>query len=483
VTHPTQSIPPATLDGILSRLAGANQRHAALYPGESLARQPLHTVYGGAQLFVADMAPRLGRSALQALETYAPDPWTLARALELPGWERLPEGPAEQTALLAALDRDGAALKAAMPHAWLAWAVHRRVAEKLRREPVEDFRIDFEDGFGVRPDAEEDAQAVRCGEEAARAHEQGVLPAFFGIRIKNLGEEMKRRALRTMDLFVTAMLRAAGGRLPRGFVVTLPKVPVEAQVSALADALDAVESALGLGAGAIPVELMIELPQTVLDSEGRGQVLRLVRAARGRCTGAHFGTYDYTASCNITAQHQAMDHLACDFAKHLMQVSLAQTGVFLSDGATNVMPVGPHRAADGGELSFEQQAENRRVVHRAWRLGYQHIRRSLSGGFYQGWDLHPNQLVVRYAAAFAFFLEGLDAASARLRNFVEKAAQATLVGDVFDDAATGQALLNYFLRALNSGAASAEEVAATGLSMEELEGRSFLRILENRKRL
>jgi len=154
----------------------------------------------------------------------------------------------------------------------------------------------------------------------------------------------------------------------------------------------------------------------------------------------------------------------CDFAKHVMQVTLAGTGVWLSDGATNVMPIG-----------------SREIVHRAWRLHADHIRHSLVTGFYQGWDLHPAQLPSRYAAVYSFFLEGLAPASERLKNFVQKAAQATLVGDVFDDAATGQGLLNYFLRAMSCGAITEREaVEMSGLSLEELRSRSFVSILKTR---
>jgi hypothetical protein len=165
-----------------------------------------------------------------------------------------------------------------------------------------------------------------------------------------------------------------------------------------------------------------------------------------------------------------------------MQVALAGTGVALSDGATNIMPIPPHRAeAKGRPLPYEQARENRAAVRRAWRRHYQDVRASLRQGFYQGWDLHPAQLPTRYAAVFAFFLEGLEPASARLSNFVEKAAQATLVGEVFDDAATGQGLLNYFLRGLSCGAITEAEAAATGLTLEELRTRSFLKILEGRR--
>jgi hypothetical protein len=199
---------------------------------------------------------------------------------------------------------------------------------------------------------------------------------------------------------------------------------------------------------------------------------------------AHFGTYDYTASCNITASHQHMTHPACDFARHMMQVAFGGTGVWLSDGATNIMPVAPNRAAEGASLTDEQLEENRATVRRAWRLHYEHIRHSLTNAFYQGWDLHPAQLPTRYAAVYSFFLESLDAASERLRNFVEKAAKATLVGDVFDDAATGQGLLNYFLRAINCGAVTEQEaLRLTSLTLAELRSGSFVRILRNRQNL
>jgi len=207
-------------------------------------------------------------------------------------------------------------------------------------------------------------------------------------------------------------------------------------------------------------------------------VRKFVEAGQGRVRGAHFGTYDYTASLTITAAYQTMTHPACDFARHTLQVSLAGSGVWISDGATNVMPVPQYR---GDGLSAAQKEENNRTVHQAMRLHYEHIRHSLTHAYYQGWDLHPAQFPTRYAAVYAFFLEGLDQAGARLSNFVESAAKATLVGEVFDDAATGQGLLNYFLRAINCGAISEEEATErSGLTLDEIRTRSFLAILEGR---
>jgi hypothetical protein len=226
------------------------------------------------------------------------------------------------------------------------------------------------------------------------------------------------------------------------------------------------------------MEMMVEQTQAIMASDGTNPLRRLVDAARGRMVATAFGTYDYTASCNITAKYQAMSHPVCDFAHHMTRVALGHTGLMLSDGATNVMPVGPHR---GENLTPVQVLENMDVVHRAWRLGYDHVRHSLYNGFYQGWDLHPAQFPVRYAAVYAFFLESYEDAAARLRNFMQAAARVTLSGDIFDDAATGQGLLNYFIAALNCGAITEAEALATGLSMEELRSRSFVRILRGRR--
>jgi hypothetical protein len=288
--------------------------------------------------------------------------------------------------------------------------------------------------------------------------------------------------VRTLDRFLTTLCGATGGGLPPNFVVTLPKVMTPFQVAALAELFARCEPRLGLRAGDLRLEIMIETTQAILDDEGRANVRRLVDAAGGRCVAAHFGTYDYTASCDITAAYQHMAHPVCDFAKHVMKVALGGTGVWLSDGATNVLPVAPHRAAPGTSLGAAEREENQRIVHAAWRLHSSHVRHSLETGYYQGWDLHPAQLPSRYATLYAFFLDGIDAASERLQNFVGKAAQATLVGDVFDDAATGQGLLNYFLRALSSGALSEDDaVRRSGLTLAELRGRSFVTILRGRR--
>lgn len=434
---------------VLEQLSAANKRFSQAFPGDHPGRQPVHTVYGGAHIFKSDYVKKLGAMALRSLDEYAPDGKTFGEALGI--------------------------------SAEISATVYARVREKLRREPVEDFRIDFEDGFGNRPDVEEDEAAAAAALELARGFKDNVLSPYCGIRIKPLTDELKRRSLRTLDIFISTLLETTAGKLPENFVVTLPKLTVAEQAGALAEILSCLERRLGISTNTLKLEVMIETPQSVF-LEGEPAAPVFLRNAKGRCIAAHFGTYDYTASTNLTASNQVMDHPSCDFAREVMKVSLAGSGVWISDGATNVMPVGPHRSAPGeAALSKQQLEENRQVVHRAWKLAYDHIRHSLKHAFYQGWDLHPAQLPVRYGAVYAFFLEGFAAASERLRNFVEKSAQATLLGSVFDDAATGQGLLNYFLRALNCRAITEEEALATGLTLDEIRGRSFLKILENRR--
>ena len=395
-------------------------------------RQPVHTVYGGAHLFRADTARRLGDVALRALEQHLATPSAVS-------------------------DIFGVDAK-------LADTLLARVRAKLEREPVEDFRIDFEDGYGNRSDEEEDGHAAGTAAEVARGYADDTLPPYIGIRIKPLSAELSRRSLRTLDRFLDVLFAHAGNELTQRFFVTLPKLTSPEQPAVLADRLAEIERRNGLPAGSLKFEIMVETPQTFFGTDGSAALPLMVNAGAGRISAAHFGTYDFTASCNITAAHQHMNHPVCDFARAMMQASLADR-VWLSDGSTAVLPVG-----------------DRGAIHDAWRMHYHDVRRSLMLGFYQGWDLHPGQLVTRYLALYAFFLEAYDAAAARLKNFMQNAAQATLLGSSFDDAATGQGLLNYFLRGINAGAFSEDDVAAsTGLTLAEIRSRSFARILEMRK--
>jgi citrate lyase beta subunit len=378
-------------------LAATDAELARRYPGDPATRQPVHTVYVPADSFTAGTVRSWGDQALAALDAHAPDAATLGAALGLTGA--------------------------------LAAEVHDRVRAKLRREPVEDLRIDFEDGYGPRPDAEEDAAAVAAARTVTAAVSEGTAPPCIGIRMKCMEAAVRDRGIRTLDLFLSTLLD--GGALPDGLVLTLPKVTFPAQVAAMADLCEAFEQAAGLPERRLGFEIQIETTQAVLGPDGTATVPRLIDAARGRATALHYGTFDYSAACGVSAAHQAMDHPAADHAKAVMQVAAAGTGVRLSDGSTNVLPVGP--TAD---------------VHAAWRLHYGLVRRSLARAYYQGWDMHPAHLPTRYAATYAFYREGLPSAAARLTAYTSR----STTGAVLDEPATARALSTFLLRGLDCGA-------------------------------
>ncbi|GLW32689.1 DUF6986 family protein [Actinoplanes regularis] len=355
----------AEIDG---RLAAHDAFLRARYPGERAGRQPVHTVYVPADKL--DGFRDWGAIALAAMDDHDfpwPDP---------------------------------------------------AVRDKLTREPIEDLRVDFEDGYGVRDDDQEDA-AVR---KAAAILANGPRPPFAGLRIKSLEAATRRRSLRTLDLFLDSYQDV--------FTITLPKVSGTDQVSAMVALCEKLERGYGLSAGVLTFELQIELPSAVLAADGTATVARLITAAGGRCTGLHYGTYDYSAAAGVAAAYQSMEHPAADYAKAVMQAAAAQTGVRLSDGSTNILPVG-----------------DRADVHAAWQTHHRLVRRSLERGYYQGWDLHPAQLPSRYAATYAFFRDGRDAAVTRLHRYLDRQESG-----VMDEPATARALAGYLLRGLDCGA-------------------------------
>ncbi|MEU5386623.1 DUF6986 family protein [Kitasatospora cineracea] len=409
------SFSDTALAAVEALLAPVDAELTRRYPGESGSRQPVHTVYVPADVFGADTVREWGAQALAAFDEHAGTPGRLAEAL----------GVADD-ALLA--------------------DVHARVRAKLEREPIEDLRIDFEDGYGPRPDAEEDAEAVRAARLVAAAVADGSAPPYVGIRIKCLEAPVRARGIRTLELFLGTLL--AEGGLPDGLVLTLPKVTYAAQVTALVRLLEDFERRAGLPAGRIGFEIQIETTQAILGPDGRATVALMIGAAEGRATGLHYGTFDYSAACGVSAAHQSMDHPAADHAKAVMQAAAAGTGVRLSDGSTNVVPAG----------TAEQ-------VHAAWRLHHGLVRRSLARAYYQGWDMHPAHLPTRYAAVYAFYREGLAAACARLAAYVAKSG-----GDVMDEPATARALSGYVLRGLDCGAVDLAEVTErTGLDRARLD--------------
>ncbi|HMJ08147.1 MAG TPA: hypothetical protein VK468_04025 [Pyrinomonadaceae bacterium] len=434
-------------------------------------RSPVHVVYGGAHLYRSDTPQKLGKLALASLKEYAPNFVEFAHAMTLPGTEGLPRIPKAVANLEAQIAKDPEKARESEFAAWFAWTVYKRTTEKLRREPVEDFRIDFEDGYGSRADEEEDRYADLASTELAASFAGRTALPFCGLRVKSFAPETAERAKRTLEIFLDNLIRATGGKLPQGFAVTLPKVTSRKQIKEICKILARHEKKAGISDGSIGVEIMIETPDAIFDKKGRVPLRGFIKAAGKRSVSAHFGAYDYTSALSIAAPFQDIRHSACDFARHMMQASLSPLGVRLSDSVTTELPVPLHR---GNDLSGAQLTENRRSVHAGWRRHFENITRSMSAGFYQSWDLHPNQLPARYAAVYSFYLYNYAAQARRLRGFIEKASQASMAGATFDDAASAQGVLTFFRRALGCGALTADEVeTATGLSASRIASLSF----------
>jgi citrate lyase beta subunit len=392
------------LDG---RLVGADAALAEQFPGDTSERQPVHTVYVPADRFAEDLVGTWGKEAIAAVDRHAD--------------------------LFAELATDAQQVSL--------------VREKLGSEPIEDLRIDFEDGYGSRGDETEDADALRAAAALARAAVTDSAPPFRGIRFKSLEAPTRRRGIRTLTMFLSTLLEA-GGTLD-GFVVTLPKITSVEQVEAMVEMTARLEDSFGLPARALRFELQIETPQSILGPDGTALVARMIHAGDHRVSALHYGTYDYSAFCGIPAAYQSMEHPVADHAKLVMQAAAAGTGVRLSDGSTNVLPVGDETA-----------------VRRGWELHARLVRRSLERGYNQGWDLHPAQLPTRFAATYAFYRSGFGDAADRLHRYVSHAAS-----NVMDEPATARALADFIVRGMDCGAIPADEAESrTGVDVGALIG-------------
>lgn len=433
-------------------------------------RKPIHVVYGGADRFSAETPKKFGKLALQSIGNYAPNFVEFAKAMWLNGCDTLPIYEDIVADLEFKLIENAEIVKSENYPAWFAWTIYNRVIEKLKREPIEDFRIDFEDGYGIRSDEEEDNHALLASDELAKTD----LP-FCGFRIKSFQPETYQRSVRTLQIFLDNLLEQTGSILPNNFVVTLPKITKVEEVEVLCRLLDEFDgegNQDGLKPNSIKIEIMIETPQSI------SIIKELAEVAQSRLVATHFGAYDYTASFGITAVHQHLKHDVCNFARNMMQIAFTPLGIRVSDSVTTEMPVPIYK---GENLSAQQLGENKKIVHQAWRLHFNNVTHSLINGFYQSWDLHPAQLVARYAAVYAFFLESFDEQSSRLKKFLDKATKATMSGNQFDDAASAQGLLNYCIRAVSCGALTPNEVlTATTLTPNELKSASFVKIMEAR---
>jgi citrate lyase beta subunit len=411
-----RSLSEGELHDIFARIGDVSATLGGRFAGDRRRRQPIHTLYVPADCFSERTVDEFGREARRLLDAHAPDAASFAAAF-------------------------GVELE-------VADTTRTRVMDKLRREPVEDVRIDFEDGYGDRPDEEEDRHAVDAARAAVQARGSETGSPCFGLRVKSFADATEERSVRTLDLFITNVVRSTGG-VPDGLVVNFPKVVATEHVALFAEILGRLERALGLDERTLLFEVQVETPRSVVDANGAVAAFGIVDAGDGRLTGMHFGVFDYTAWLGLMPWEQRLDHPANDFARQAVQVALAGTGVRISDGSTNLVP-----ATDRTE-----------DVHAAWRVHADHVRHSLAAGFYQGWDLHPAHLASRYAAVYGWLLPRLEEATTRVHAWREHAK----AGGVLDEPATVKSLLRYLRFAVTSGAVEeAEVLTASGLTTSEL---------------
>ena len=218
--QPAASLTPGDLEPILGDLSETHAAIGRAFPGDPESRQPVHTVYGGAHLFRSDTPQKLG----EPRDSGARHLCARTRGSWRPRW--------------------GCRIRPM--RTGVTWRPSGRASRpSCGREPVEDFRIDFEDGYGHRPAAEEDGHSASAASAVAAAAGQGTLPPFIGIRIKPLSKDLHERGLRTLDLFVTTLAAQAGSSFPSRLLVTLPKIVAPGQVTAAARACALLERRLG----------------------------------------------------------------------------------------------------------------------------------------------------------------------------------------------------------------------------------------------
>jgi hypothetical protein len=396
------------LSEVDARLAEADALLTSRWPGLIPGVQPVHTVYVPIDAYRRGLAVDWGRAALAS-----------ARQANPAAGQEVDEAAVVAVAAAVGLPDDA--------------GLARAVVAKLRSAPIEDLRLDAEDGYGDHPERESadvvEAATILAGEVA-----DGTAPSRVGIRFKCLEAPTRRRGLESLELFLSTLLRQAG-RLPQGLRLTCPKVTSVEQVAVMASVLEHLEVGLGLAAGTLTFEVQAETPQVVLCADGTITAARMLDAGQGRISGVHYGTYDYSAALGVDGAYQASDHPVADQAKDLLQLALAGTAVELSDGSTNLVPDGPG------------------AVH-AWREHARLVTRHLRRGIRQGWDLHPAQLVTRYLATYAYYRDGYEATASRLSAYL-----GGVGGDVMDEPATARALAAFLMRGVACGALSAAELA------------------------
>ncbi len=388
----------------------------------------VHVAYGGAHLVQQGTASKWRQLALRAFETYVPSADVLVHRFDIPAAH--------------------------------AEGVHARVDQTLRHPgALQALRIDFEDGYGVRANDEEDRDAEAAARAVAAMHEA---PRSLGIRAKSLALPTRARALRTLSRFFEVL-----GAPPREFVVTLPKVQGARDVAMAVGALAALESRFGFEP--LGIELMAETPELFAELQKEG--LRHVRdAAEGRLRSLHFGAYDMLSALGVPGHEQRLSHPYATPLRLQLAAAAMPLDLPLYDGATLAMPVPTHR---GAEPTRAQTEANGEAVLGAMRAHFDNVQDALALGWAGSWDLHPAQLVPRHLATVWSYQRALPIATPRLGAFLANAARATRAEQSFDDAASARGLLRFFVQGLEAGALLPADLTGLPVPADALRSLTF----------
>lgn len=388
------------LDARLSDLLHADDMaRATRFPGPTPGRHPVHTVFVPADQYHHGIVGEWGTAAADVLEEHGP----------VPGYDE-----AEWDAL------------------------EPLVREKLQTEPIEDLRIDLSDGNSPLTDDEHAARVVEVARSLAASHADRSAPLSIGIRVPSLLAASRLRAVRTLDLLLDELLRAARaqvdrlgeGLIPDGFRLTLPDVRSVVQVVAMVELCAALEAEYGLAPGKLRFDLEVANPQVIVGPDGSATIAQMIHAASGRCAGLQYRRADYAAALSVLGALDGTDP-AADHARLVMTAAAAGTGVPVSDSAVEL----PWPATSGEE------------VRAAWLLHGSTVARALRRGIFRGTDLYPLQLASRYAATYSFYLQGLPGAVDALSR--------CLLGNpsrVVGGRATIRSLAAFLARGLDAGA-------------------------------
>ena len=231
---PVRKLSAEFLDRIDHHLVATDALLEQAFPGDDGSRQPVHTVYVPANRYSRSLTSEWGGDAR---------------------WIAGQHGGLERIGRLVGLSPD------------LAAEVAPLVETKLRTEPIEDLRIDFEDGYTEPDETQEMFDASRVAGDLGFSVRDGQAPPFAGLRFKCLEAPTRRRGLRTLNDFVGVLTIV--GFFPEHLVLTLPKVSTVAQVEAMVEVCAELETTHRLPAGRLRFEIQVETPQLILGPDGR----------------------------------------------------------------------------------------------------------------------------------------------------------------------------------------------------------------------